>query len=289
MNVENAARVVRVFVSSPTDVAPERGRVQAVAAKLNREYEGLVHFETVLWEEHFYKADRSFQPQIQRKPDACDVLVSIFWTRIGTALPADFAPHAEREALSVGHRVRTADRAGGVEVQRHSGRLCVPQDRGRGAADRGRRPPPPGADPARCARSVLERVVQVRAGTFQGGIPDFRQHRRVRAADRGIAAAMAAKPSPARPAAEMAEGKRLAFPGLAPFEAEHAAVFFGRDRAIDEARRRLAAAAEARHAVFADRRRQRFGQVVAGARRPDPAPDHAGHRRRRSTSGAWRS
>jgi tetratricopeptide (TPR) repeat protein len=34
------------------------------------------------------------------------------------------------------------------------------------------------------------------------------------------------------------------FPGLAPFEAEHAAVFFGRNRVIDEARRRLAGAAE---------------------------------------------
>ena len=32
------------------------------------------------------------------------------------------------------------------------------------------------------------------------------------------------------------------FRGLAPFEAEHAAVFFGRDRIIDEARRRLTAA-----------------------------------------------
>ena len=81
-------RVVRVFVSSPVDVAPERGRVQAVAAKLNRDYEGLVRFETVLWEEHFYKADRSFQPQIPEAV-ACDVLVSIFWTRVGTALPIE--------------------------------------------------------------------------------------------------------------------------------------------------------------------------------------------------------
>ena len=34
------------------------------------------------------------------------------------------------------------------------------------------------------------------------------------------------------------------FPGLLPFEAEHAAVFFGRDRVIDDARRRLVEAAE---------------------------------------------
>src|SRR5947209_12484569 len=77
------ARKVTIFVSSPIDVAPERGRVQAVAAKLTREYGGLVQFETVLWEEHFYKADRSFQPQIP-EPAACDIVVSIFWTRIGS-------------------------------------------------------------------------------------------------------------------------------------------------------------------------------------------------------------
>jgi hypothetical protein len=90
LNVASDVRVVRVFVSSPIDVAAERGRVQAIAAKLNREYDGLVSFETVLWEEHFYKADKSFQPQITESV-ACDIVVSIFWTRIGTELPADFA------------------------------------------------------------------------------------------------------------------------------------------------------------------------------------------------------
>lgn len=104
MDAEGSACVVRVFVSSPSDVAPERGRVQAVAAKLNREYEGLVRFETVLWEEHFYKADRSFQPQIDRigQPGACDVLVSIFWTRVGTELPVEFARMPNGEAYPSG-------------------------------------------------------------------------------------------------------------------------------------------------------------------------------------------
>jgi len=57
--------------------------VQAVAAKLNRELEGLVRFETVLWEETLlHTAERSFQPQIPEAV-ACDVVVSIFWTRLG--------------------------------------------------------------------------------------------------------------------------------------------------------------------------------------------------------------
>jgi hypothetical protein len=39
-----------------------------------------------VWEEHFYKADRTFQAQIS-KAAACDIVVSIFWTRMGTELP----------------------------------------------------------------------------------------------------------------------------------------------------------------------------------------------------------
>jgi hypothetical protein len=41
MNAESDVRVVNVFISSPADVAPERGRVQVVADKLNREFGGL--------------------------------------------------------------------------------------------------------------------------------------------------------------------------------------------------------------------------------------------------------
>ena len=109
MNVEDGARIVKLFVSSPVDVSPERGRVQAVTTKLNREYEGLVRFDTMLWEEHFYKADRSFQPQIQR-PDACDVVVSIFWTRVGTELPADFGlmPNGKHYPSGTAYELLTA-------------------------------------------------------------------------------------------------------------------------------------------------------------------------------------
>src|SRR4029450_13502188 len=105
-------RKVTIFVSSPKDVAPERGRVQAVTAKLNRKYDGLVQFETVLWEEHFYSADKSFQPQIPEAV-ASDIVVSIFWTRIGTELPADFPRMANGKQYPAGtaYEVLTALKA----------------------------------------------------------------------------------------------------------------------------------------------------------------------------------
>lgn len=109
MSAANAVRIVKIFVSSPADVTPERGRVQAIVAKLNRELDGLVRLETVLWEEHFYKADRSFQPQI---PDsvACDILISIFWTRVGTELPDDFPrmPGGRRYPSGTAYELLTA-------------------------------------------------------------------------------------------------------------------------------------------------------------------------------------
>jgi hypothetical protein len=156
---DTRVRKVTIFVSSPKDVAAERGRVQAVTAKLNREYEGLVWFETVRWEEHFYTAAKSFQPQIPAAV-ASDIVVSIFWTRIGTELPADFPrmPNGKPYPSGTAYELLTAleaSKAGGVPdvyVFR-----CDVADGGRGAA-------PASADPARRARGILKRMVQVGEG-----------------------------------------------------------------------------------------------------------------------------
>jgi hypothetical protein len=40
-----AERTLRIFVSSPSDVAPERARVKLVADRLNGELEGAVHLD----------------------------------------------------------------------------------------------------------------------------------------------------------------------------------------------------------------------------------------------------
>lgn len=245
MSDESAVRVAKVFVSSPSDVAPERGRVQAVAVKLNREYEGMVRFETVLWEEHFYKADRSFQPQIDTvgQPTACDVLVSIFWTRVGTELPADFArmPNGKPYPSGTTYELLTAleaSKAKGlpdVYVFRKTADAALP------TADLERR---------RQAQAQLDALEAFWSEWFKSEQGHFK-------------AAFQTFPTTDEFERQIEEllrqwlnsrhllGRRLhwpkergsPFPGLAPFEAEQAAVFFGRDRAIDEARRRLTVAA----------------------------------------------
>jgi tetratricopeptide (TPR) repeat protein len=243
MNAADAPRVVKVFVSSPIDVAPERGRAQAVAAKLNREYEGRVRFEPVLWEEQFYKADRSFQPQISEAV-ACDIVVSIFWTRIGSELPADFPrmPSGERYPSGTTYELLTALAAStakgipDVYVFRKTADATLP------TADAVRR---------RQAQTQLDALEAFWSEWFKSETGEFK------AAFQTFATTDAFERQLEQLLRQWLEsngllGPRLTwpkekgapFPGLAPFEAEHAAVFFGRGRAIDEARRRVVAAAE---------------------------------------------
>jgi tetratricopeptide (TPR) repeat protein len=237
------ARKVTIFVSSPKDVAPERGRVQAVTAKLNREYEGLVRFETVLWEEHFYTADKSFQPQIPEAV-ACEIVVSIFWTRIGTELPADFArmPNGQPYPSGTAYELLTAleaSKAKGVPdvyVFRKTADATLP------TADAERR---------RQAQTQLEALEAFWSEWFKSEKGEFK------AAFQSFQSPDAFEQQVELLLRQWLEtrgflGPRIAWPkekgspfrGLAPFEAEHAAVFFGRTRVIDEARRRLAGAAE---------------------------------------------
>jgi tetratricopeptide (TPR) repeat protein len=243
VSLESGPRSVRVFVSSPVDVAPERGRVQATAAKLNREYEGLVHFETVLWEERFYKADRSFQPQI---PEAvvCDIVVSVFWTRLGTELPADFPhmPDGKPYPSGTAYELLTAlgaSKSKGVPdvyVFRKTADAMLP------TTDPERR---------RQAQTQLDALeafwsewFRSEKGQFKAAFQTFRSTDEFESGVEHLLRQWLQTHGLLGPRLRWPKEKGSPFPGLAPFEAGQAAVFFGRDRVIDEARRRLAAAAE---------------------------------------------
>ena len=57
-------RTVRLFISSPTDVAFERQRAQRVIERLNGQYAQVPRFEAIRWETRFYGAHATFQESI---------------------------------------------------------------------------------------------------------------------------------------------------------------------------------------------------------------------------------
>jgi tetratricopeptide (TPR) repeat protein len=94
-------QVLRLFVSSPGDVMPERQRVDLVVERLNAEFEGLVRIETVRWETAYYSAHETFQKQIPEAAN-CDVVIAIFRTRLGSRLPANFPTQPSGEPYPSG-------------------------------------------------------------------------------------------------------------------------------------------------------------------------------------------
>ena len=94
-------QVLRLFVSSPGDVLPERQRVDLVVERLNSEFEGLVRIETVRWETSYYSAHDTFQKQIPEAAN-CDVVVAIFRTRLGSKLPSTFPTQPSGEPYPSG-------------------------------------------------------------------------------------------------------------------------------------------------------------------------------------------
>jgi hypothetical protein len=43
-------RTIRIFISSPVDVRPERLKAEQIVARLDREFAYHFHVETILWE-----------------------------------------------------------------------------------------------------------------------------------------------------------------------------------------------------------------------------------------------
>jgi tetratricopeptide (TPR) repeat protein len=85
----SAVRTIRLFVSSPSDVEAERQRIDLVAERINVSYTDIVRIDVIRWETRFYTADKSFQPQIPEAAD-CDIVIGIFWARLGSELPPTF-------------------------------------------------------------------------------------------------------------------------------------------------------------------------------------------------------
>lgn len=79
--------IIRVFVSSPGDVAEERVIAQRVLGRVANRFAAVARVEPIFWEHEPLLATDNFQAQIP-PPSAAEVFVCILWSRLGTRLPA---------------------------------------------------------------------------------------------------------------------------------------------------------------------------------------------------------
>src|SRR5579884_4338600 len=89
---------LRIFISSPGDVAEERVLATKLVRRLADQLAARGCIEPVIWEAEPLVATDTFQSQIP-KPSECQVVVSILWSRLGTRLPASITrPDGSRYA-----------------------------------------------------------------------------------------------------------------------------------------------------------------------------------------------
>lgn len=80
-------KTIRIFISSPGDVAEERQKAREVIASLQARYAGRFRLLSVLWEDMPLQVDTSFQQGIDlvlSKEHGLDIAVMILWSRIGS-------------------------------------------------------------------------------------------------------------------------------------------------------------------------------------------------------------
>ena len=83
----DSQQTIRIFISSPGDVAEERENARRVVEGLRRQYPG-AELQTVLWEDLALPATASFQETIDILLDRSpiDIAILILWSRLGSPL-----------------------------------------------------------------------------------------------------------------------------------------------------------------------------------------------------------
>ena len=224
---------LRVFVSSPGDVAEERLIARRVIGRLEAQFGDVLHLEPLFWEHEPLLATASFQEQVPRTSEA-DIAIVILWSRIGTALPG----HIQRpdgSAYSSGTEFEFED---AVEGFRKNGKPEL-------LVYRKTAPPTWPADDALAAQRVAQKValdvfidkwfVDRASGGFRGAFHSFEspadfeellEAHLTRIIERTLGTLELARSS------AKAWHKGSPFRGLETFGPEHAPIYFGRTAAI---------------------------------------------------------
>ena len=103
------ATVFKVLIASPSDVQKERETIVAVIDRwnaANSQHMGLV-LEPIRWESHAYPASGDYPQGLinQQIVDDADIVVGVFWHRLGTP-----TPKADSGTLEEIERLRSRDK-----------------------------------------------------------------------------------------------------------------------------------------------------------------------------------
>lgn len=242
------SKPLRIFISSPGDVEPERRRAALVVKKLARDYARFFDIEEpYLWETEPMLASGHFQDVIL-PPDEADIVVLILWSRLGTSLPARTAT---REYRGLDGRMPVTGTEWEFEAALAARRM-------RGAPDLlayRKKAPPQATYTSETDLAELREQLQkldafwarhfVDKGQFVAAFNQFddldgfesRLEMDLRALIERRAANMRAGQTAGAPAPPWLKGSP--FRGLETYRTEHAAIFFGRSRATRIAVERL--------------------------------------------------
>lgn len=228
---------VRIFVSSPGDVAEERAIALGVIRRLQGWFQGRLLLVPILWEQEPLLATAGFQQEIDRRapPSAADIAIFVLWSRLGTPLAREFALEDGRRPTGTEWEFVEARRSNETKAAPH---ILVYK----------KTAPPPG-DLAEGREAVLARLDHLDAleGFFQRHFRDRRDlsftgsfHQFDRPSEFGLllqehlTRLLDERLSGSPPASREITWRGSPFRGLDAFEPEHAPIFFGRSRAIQE-------------------------------------------------------
>jgi eukaryotic-like serine/threonine-protein kinase len=234
-----------------------------IIAGLGRRYAGSIEIEGVFWEQTVYPAHATFQAQI-KDPAACDVVVCILWSRLGSPLPQDWPPRPDKTPYESGtvyefETALTARREGHLP-DIFMFRKLLPIDRT--ALDELIEAHPAerlrildylirsSTDDSRSAIQLLDRFwTQWFYSPDQGFIAAFNTFDTADQfailARQAIEEWLIAKKLVSRQPDWDIETQGSPYPGLEPFGEHHVAVFFGRSRVTERALALLRGSAEA--------------------------------------------
>jgi hypothetical protein len=241
-------QLVRLFVSSPSDVGPERQRVQWIVDRLNGKFHERLQIETILWEDSIYNAhDGGFQPQIDRraKPADCEIVLAILWGRLGTELhesfperQADGTPYPSGTAYEILSALAARKASGtrpDVYVFRKLAPVQVPVDNAAALQE--------ASNQWQRLQAFSDQHFALADKRVLRAVEKFREIDEFEQKIERLLREWIRSHTP-QDAVWSIEEKGSPFRGLEPFDAKHADVYFGRDRKVRRALDELLAAAQ---------------------------------------------